>query len=250
MNLGINLKEHCHVNKNGDGDRFVGIKADTENVMVYFPMGYRLSDDESLLRDDVLRLIDVLSRFNDSKDRVLAMEKFATPHSVNFPVNAYMNIVKYFLEQRTYYTEKESIKKVSDRGHINWTATLKKGERFYQDDGSPYFYKYITDGTSPNDKNLITRIHKFCVYESFMALGWIFSPYKPEDPHIDRNTQLFLAILNKKLNNTNNDQDKRLFRSMISMLEYLDSEDLDKQFYFGTDRFEYVWENWLMRYSA
>ena len=38
------------------------------------------------------------------------------------------------------------------------------------------------------------------------------------------------------------DKDKQLFQAMISMLEYLDSEHNNKQYYFGTDRFEYVWE--------
>ena len=38
------LKSKCHVNTNEEGDRFVGIKADSENAMVYFPMGYQLPD--------------------------------------------------------------------------------------------------------------------------------------------------------------------------------------------------------------
>lgn len=29
------IKEHCHINSNEDGDRFVGIKADSDNAMVY-----------------------------------------------------------------------------------------------------------------------------------------------------------------------------------------------------------------------
>ena len=41
---------------------------------------------------------------------------------------------------------------------------------------------------------------------------------------------------------THNDKDKVLFQSMIAMIEYLDEQTNDKQFYFGTDRFEYVWE--------
>ena len=30
------IKKHCHINTNEDGDRFVGIKADSDNAMVYF----------------------------------------------------------------------------------------------------------------------------------------------------------------------------------------------------------------------
>ena len=41
------ITKHCHVNTNEDGDRFVGIKADSDNVMVYFPIGYQLPDTDA-----------------------------------------------------------------------------------------------------------------------------------------------------------------------------------------------------------
>lgn len=53
MDLGLNLKLRCHINENGDGDRFVGIKADSENAMVYFPMGYQLPESEEDIRQDM-----------------------------------------------------------------------------------------------------------------------------------------------------------------------------------------------------
>ena len=34
------LFDRCHVNTNEDGDTFVGVKADSDNVVVYFPLGY------------------------------------------------------------------------------------------------------------------------------------------------------------------------------------------------------------------
>ena len=37
------IKKHCHVNSNEDGDRFVGIKADSDNAMVYFPIGISIA---------------------------------------------------------------------------------------------------------------------------------------------------------------------------------------------------------------
>lgn len=43
------------------------------------------------------------------------------------------------------------------------------------------------------------------------------------------------------------DIDKRLFQAMILMLEYMDEQTKEKQFYFGTDRFEYVWEKLIDR---
>lgn len=97
-------------------------------------------------------------------------------------------------------------------------------------------------GSSPNEKNLITQIHKYCVYEAFSTLGWLFTPHLPADPHIALEPERFLFALRKKLSVTHNDKDKLLFQAMIQMLEYLDSANDNKQYYFGTDRFEYVWE--------
>lgn len=242
MDLGLNLKVRCHVNKNGDGDRFVGVKADTNNAMVFFPMGYRLPDNEEDIREDILKLIEVISTFNDSKDHLLAMDQFAAPQSVNFPVNSYMNIIRYFLEQNDYYKEREQVRKTADRGKIDFPASLRKNVKFFQEDGSPFFDRYTVKGSSPNEKNLITQIHKYCVYEAFSTLGWLFTPHLPPDPHITLEPERFLFALKKKLAVTHNDKDKLLFQAMIQMLEYLDSENDNKQYYFGTDRFEYVWE--------
>lgn len=228
------------MNKNGDGDRFVGIKADADQAMVYFPMGYRLPDNEEDIRDDILKLISVLAEFTDSKDKVLAMQKFEAPQSVNFPINAYMNIIRYYLEQRSYYTEKDPIRKTSDKGKIDFAASLRRNVSFFQEDGTPFFDKYTVKGSTPNEKNLITMIHKYCVHESFVQMGWLFMPDVPPDPHIERNIPLFLSVLKKKLAVTHLEKDILLFEAMISMLEYLDEKSDDKQYYFGTDRFVYL----------
>ena len=235
------LFSRCHVNENTDGDRFVGIKADSDNAMVYFPIGYELPNDDQLLRQDIIHLIAVLSEFTDKKDRVLAMEKFAAPQSVDFPINAYMEIINYFMNQNGYYTEKESTFKTSDSGKVNWAKTFRRNRPLIQSNGSPVYTDFTVRVTSPNN-NMITQIHKFCVYESFSKLGWLFTPYLPEKPVIERNDKMFLNLLRTKLSNTYNDVDKRLFTSMIAMIEYLDSQPNEKQFYFGTDRFEFVWE--------
>lgn len=263
------LAAKCHVNENGDGDRFVGIKADSNNAMVYFPMGYKVPDDEDSIREDILQLIAVMAEFTEKKDRVLHMPKFATPQSVDFPVNAYISIIRGFLDTKSYYKEKESTRKYSDHGRIDWAASLRKGTSLYQEDGSPFFNKFVTRGSTPNDKNLITSIHRYCVYEAFTKLGWLFTPHLPEDPHIPLEKERFLHKLKQKLAATHNDKDKLLFKSMKAMIEFLDDPTTDRQFYFGTDRFEYVWErlideafgekdkekyfphtSWTLRYAA
>lgn len=247
MEIPSELFARCHVNKNDDGDRFVGIKADSDNAMVYFPIGYQLPATEQDLRQDILHLISVLAEFTDRTDRVLTMQKFEAPQSVDFPINAYMEVINYFMEQNGYYTKKEPEYKNGDRGKIDWAKTLRKKRPLIQSNGTPAYTQYTVRVSSPNDKNMITQIHKFCVYESFSKLGWLFTPYLPEKPTIPRNDKMFLILLREKLANTYNDKDKRLFSSMIAMIEYLDEKTKEKQFYFGTDRFEYVWEKLIDR---
>ena len=69
------IKKHCHVNSNEDGDRFVGIKADSDNAMVYFPIGYQLPETDNEIRTDIKHLIQVLSEFTTSEDRLIAVNK-------------------------------------------------------------------------------------------------------------------------------------------------------------------------------
>ena len=83
------IKKHCYINTNEDGDRFVGIKADSDNAMVYFPIGYELPETDAEIRTDIKHLIQVLSEFTTKDDRLLAINKFAAPQTVDFPINAY-----------------------------------------------------------------------------------------------------------------------------------------------------------------
>ncbi|HCL4546937.1 LlaJI family restriction endonuclease [Clostridium botulinum] len=247
MNIESELLERCHVNKNDDGDRFVGVKADESNVVVYFPIGYKLPDNDDEIRQDILHLISVLAELNDDRDKLPAMNKFQAPQSVDFPINAYMEIILYYMEQNGYYTEKESRYKTGDRGRTDWSKTVKQQRGYIQPNGSLVYINRIVQISASNANQLITQIHKYCVHESFSKLGWLFTSIMPDECEIEKDEKMFLSILHDKLANTNNDKDKRLFSSMIAMLEYLDEKPNQKQFYFGTDRFEYVWEKLIDR---
>ena len=67
------IKKNCHINTNEDGDRFVGIKADSDNAMVYFPIGYELPKTDAEIRTDIKHLIQVLSEFTTKDDGLLAI---------------------------------------------------------------------------------------------------------------------------------------------------------------------------------
>ena len=123
----FDIKKHCHVNTNEDGDRFVGIKADSDNAMVYFPIGYELPETDAEIRTDIKHLIQVLSEFTTKDDRLLAINKFAAPQTVDFPINAYKSVIEYYFSiGGTYYVEKEQVYITAPTGKQDWARTARK----------------------------------------------------------------------------------------------------------------------------
>lgn len=240
------IKKHCHVNSNEDGDRFVGIKADSENAMVYFPIGYEVPDTDAEIRMDIKHLIQVLSEFTTKEDRLLAMNRFAAPQTVDFPINAFRTVIEYFLNSGCkYYVETEQTFKQATTGKQDWARTARKQMPLVQTQDGVSSFIYTTfevRSVTPNDTKLITQINRFCVYEAFERLGWLYVPHKPEEPGPHPDVKSSKAIVRSKLGNTNDDKKRTLFQAMLDMLDYMDEKTSDKQFYFGTDDFDHVWE--------
>lgn len=249
----FDLRSHCHVNTNEDGDRFVGIKVDTgsADAMVYFPIGYDLPEDDNDLRTDIKHLIQVLSEFTTKDDRLLAINKFAAPQSVDFPINAYKSVIEYYFSiGGTYYVEKEQTYITATSGKQDWARTARKQMPLVQSHNgvsSFIFTQFEVRATTPNDTKLITQINRFCVYEAFKRLGWLYVPYMPEEPGPHPDVKTSILIVQAKLATTNDDKKKALFQGMKDMLEYMDEKSSEKQFYFGTDDFDHVWEKLIDR---
>ena len=77
MDLQKNIRERCHVNKNDEGDSFVGVKADTDDAVIYFPIGYQLPPNDDDLRADINNLFYVLAAFM-KEDKLIEESKL--PH--------------------------------------------------------------------------------------------------------------------------------------------------------------------------
>lgn len=243
------IKDHCHVNTNEGGDRFVGIKVDSNNAMVYFPIGYDLPQTDKEIRQDIKHLIHVLSEFTTKEDRLIAVNRFAAPQAVDFPINAFRGVIEYFLGNG-YYIETEPSFITSTKGNQDWLRTIRQKTPLIQTkDGfsSPIYTSFVVRTQNPNANKEITRINRFCVFEAFKRLGWLYISSMPEDPGPHPNVKTSIAIVRDKLARTNDDKRKMLFQNMNDMLEYLDEQTPDKQFYFGTDDFDHVWERLIDR---
>lgn len=240
------LKDRCRVVTQEEGDKFVGIKADTTAALAYFPLGYNLPESDDEIRHDIFNLFHILSEFKDVDKGYLNKNLVKTPHRVKFPINSYLEIIYYYMENG-YYIERDPIFKTDTKGKIDWSRTIKKQRPLLQKnkDGfsySPIYTQFTVRQSNPNENKEITRINKHCVYEAFKKLGWLFTSHVPPKPEGECQAKRFLPILQKKLANTNNDVRKKLFTSMINMLEFMDDNNNKNSFSYGTYTFEYVFE--------
>ena len=245
MDLTNNLRQRCHINTNDDGDNFVGVKADSDNAIIYFPIGYNLPQNDAELRSDINNLFSVLSTFM-KRDKIVESSKFEAPRTVDFPIHAYLTIIRIFLNNSgEYYIESDPEYKTAATGKTSWPKTLRNQRALVQRNGTIVFTNFTVRITTPNINKEITQIHRYCVYEAFEKLGWLYVPFMPEKPSYYPNNKASIQILNKKLASTNNDKEQQLFSAMKSMLEYLDKDTKEMQFYFGTDYFESIWEKMI-----
>lgn len=238
------LRERCRVISGGDEDRFVGVKAGTDGAAVYFPIGYRLPEGDDELRMDVQNLLGVLSAFM-KEEKVIEARRFGTPQAVDFPIHAYLKVITTFLRTGSYYIESDPEYRTGARGNVSWPRTVRKQRALVQKNGSLVFTSMTVRSVTPNADKQITQIHRFCVYEAFDKLGWLYVPFKPQRPGPHPSIRESVHILAGKLAASHNDNEQELFRAMKNMLEYMDEKNPDKRYFFGTDCFERIWERMI-----
>lgn len=139
--------------------------------MVIFPRGYELSNDEDTIRHDIIRLIATIQKFSGRYEGTI-IKNSTGDTSLSMPFLSYQYVICDFLAHG-YYTENEVNYIENTKGKINWERTIQKQQPKINN-GNMVYLKFITKTNKINENNLITKIHEFCVYESFTKLGWLF----------------------------------------------------------------------------
>ena len=233
------LRDLCTANTNFDGDTFVGIKYENEKLQIHFPLGFNLSNDDETTRKDILLLISVLANNVYKRESTVPFNAIKNSTAM-LPLQAYIFLIKDFFA-RGFYKEHVVEYSVSKKGKINWAQTIKKQNPYVQDTDI-FYLDFITKKTNVNDNEIITLIHHYCVYKSFEKVGVLFTKTMPPKPLLKFNRNLFLSVLNKKLSTTFNDNNKNLFRNMITIIKNENDKQSNVCLRYGTYRFEYVWE--------
>lgn len=231
-------------------DEFVGIRYNDGDLKVFFPFGYSkpVSGDERDYRADILNLVSVLSAYSKECQGV-AENRLLNDENVHFPIHAYIHVFNYFLNYG-YYMETEPIYKRARGGKINWSKTIKQvrpqvaGE---SPNESIVYLDFITKKSAHKENELITQIHKYCVYEAYEKIGCLFGFMQPDKATVPFNAELFVAVLRTRMANTFNEKHLLLFQNMIDIICYLGKHEDNCKASFGTNDFEYVWEGLIDR---
>lgn len=246
---GIALSDLCRNATKIDGDEFVGIKFDWNaheskfDISIVFPIGYRIGIDNETIRSDIISLISLLTEYGDNKSTLPHQKTNSFVQYYSFPIQAYMNIIYDFLDRGRYYTEEDETYTRGNGGRVSWSRTIRHERPIIQKKGIAYLTMQVRK-RNDTDKNLITEISKYCVYDSFLKLGWLYGYNLPPKPAIKFNKNIFLSVLREKLAITHKDRDKRLIKDMLDIVSFVDTtEESEQDFYFGTYKFEYIWEN-------
>ena len=231
-------------------DEFVGIRYNDGDLKVYFPFGYSRpsSDEEQKYRDDILNLVSVLSAY--SKECLgVAENRMLNDENVHFPIHAYIHVFNYFLNHG-YYVENEPVYKRAKGGKINWSKTIKQVRPQVAGDfpnESVVYLDFVTKKSAHNGNELITQIHKFCVYEAYEKIGCLFGFMQPEKATVPVNAELFVSVLRTRMANTFNEKHLLLFQNMLDIICYMGKREDNRKASFGTNDFEYVWEGLIDR---
>lgn len=233
------MRNYCRVSNRND-DHFVGIRLVDGVPEVVFPHGYNIPDNEKELRKDVFRLISVLQRFSDHREG----NAIDGPSEIisTLPIISYQFVINDYLNYGYYYeTETQYIPGL--QGKISWKRTIQKEKPVITGKRLVYL-QFQTSKTKKNNDNLISLIHRYCVDLSMSLFGWLYfdTDIRPQEPTVKIDKNFSVSVLKKAILETYNDRKRKLFLSMINILENTQEDISFRDYSIGVSKFESVWE--------
>ena len=218
---------------------YIGLKIENGEYQFIFPRNYQSADTEESLRKDILNILYVIEKY-----KTLKSIHDSHQQKYSFPLHSYIWIIQDYLENGYYQVDKIRYIK-SNNGKINWNRTIKNNNLF-PDRNNIIYKEFIVRKNQSNIENMITLIHKFCVYEAVSQLGWLYhlNVNIVEKPVLNLSfKQSMLFLLKNEYTRSFKDSKKNLILNMIQMLEGLDSNKMNlRNFELSTNEFEYVFE--------
>ena len=241
----LNLHSKCSSTEANDenatrrDNAFVGIKYETDDVHIYFPIGYDIPEDDDECRKSILTLLRTISLSkNILNSEAQLNDSFKEDYA--FPVSAYLWLIKDYFTSGIYHSTEKFIKK-NPEGKINWKRTLRDTP-LYSNGSFAYLNQYTEHNIAID--NIITEIHILCLNEAFRKIGFLFGKFKLIDSFIDfDNKDYLINVLNNALINAHEDRKQQLLinlRNVLLGLDILNNQQHIKNY--GIEGFHQAWE--------
>ena len=247
--------DNVEISTNKKDDEFVGVIYKDDKLQIITPIGFNLKKlekdvDIATFREDLKLFISVIKKYyviRNKDDANRDMDKIVNSYGYNknyknFPIYSYDYLIQDYINNG-YYKEKEVIYKESNSGKINWNQTIKKEKSFFDND-EIFFFKFFRRKQNVLVNEIITLLHKTCVYESFEKWGFIyFDKNFSEKPQIDIKEAIkYVPLLNQKISKTYSDKHKELFIHMLNVIEHNARFSENVEYKYGVEYFHPVWE--------
>ena len=251
MNNEIKIKKNCVLPKAEKGEpEYIGLKIeksknDNSRFKFIFPVNYYTDNEyesikEDNLKNDIKNLLKAIYKVNSSE-----VYKNNSAQENTCPIDAYLWIMRNYIENG-YYIEKEIIYTKKNHGKIDWKKTIKNNEFLVDNNYNIIYTKFITKQSINNVSNIITLIHKYCVYTAIETFGFFYNINlkSVEFPNINMKLDAMITILRNEYTKAFLDSKKELLMNMIKMLEWLENEKVSYDMFSICDnKFQLVFEN-------
>lgn len=246
-----------------EDNSFVGIKIEDGEPKIYFPMGYQPDEsegfpDEKEIDDELKRdFAYLLALLADKSLPSYFEDEYSEKCKLDFPIHAFLGVLQYY-QSYGYFFETNTMYKKSLSGKICWSRTIKKSRpQVPKDEKGHHSIVYLDLIAKRNyyiENNLITEIHKFCVHESVILIGPLLGITEEDvepssyghEPHNSPDFDLFLEVIQEKIESTFKDRLIDLFNNMLQVIKFLANKqvnnDNESKELFGVNGFAHAWE--------
>lgn len=239
-----NLLDHCSIVNPEESGRFVGLKISEATPHVSFPLGYRFPNSFLELQRDIRRLLGAIEETQSSSSLFLSSEpQRSEVIETGLPLKDFFNLVEDHLRTHRFYIEKQVKIGPGVSGAISWSRTISNSSPVITDGSNVVYLNLHSYTRGSRETSLISELHEFCTFESFSKIGWLYTSYTPTPPRLKAPTPRHLEAVSRRIGNSHNEYETSLLVSIMRVAVHKSREACTAESSFGTERFEYVWEN-------
>ena len=226
---------------------FVGIESNAQNLTIIFPIGYDIEEKE--LETENLNKGELANIYEDFKILISLLDRkdgdSYDKGELQFTFSVAENIMEDYMRNGLY--QKDKFKEIiNGNGKIDWKKTINVVEPIVWKNAMIFDKRYTIQ--SVNSDDIITKIHKKCIYIILKIFGWIYSidaqDFRDED-NLENAEMIY--ELEQELYKTNRDNKKELLNNLILFINGTNVVEIstNKEFKIGRTHFDKEWEKLL-----